>query len=43
MTFVGNEMGAKNIKRAKRYSWAGVLMFICFTTLFLTALSIFKV
>ncbi|CAK94292.1 unnamed protein product (macronuclear) [Paramecium tetraurelia] len=42
MTFVGNEMGAKNIKRAKRYSWVGVLLFIGFTTIFLSALSFFK-
>lgn len=42
MTFVGNEMGAKNIKRAKRYSWAGVLFFIGFTAIFLTCLTVFK-
>ena len=42
MTFIGNEMGAKNIKRAKRYSWVGVLLFIGFTTLFLSALTFLK-
>ncbi|CAD8183873.1 unnamed protein product [Paramecium octaurelia] len=42
MTYVGNEMGAKNIKKAKRYSWVGVLLFIGFTILFLSALTIFK-
>lgn len=35
-------MGAKNIKRAKRYSWAGVLFFIGFTAIFLTCLTVFK-
>lgn len=42
MTFVGNEMGAKNIKRAKRYSWVGVLLFIGFTIIFLSALTFLK-
>jgi MATE family multidrug resistance protein len=42
MTFIGNEMGSKNIKRAKLYAWVGVLFFVCFTTVFLTLLSVFK-
>lgn len=42
MTFIGNEMGAKNIKRAKRYAWVGVLLFVIFITIFLTCLTVFK-
>ena len=43
MTYIGNEMGQKNIKRAKHYAWVGVLFFVCFTTVFLTLLSVFRV
>lgn len=42
MTYIGNEMGSKNIKRAKLYAWVGVLFFVCFTAIFLTLLSVFR-
>lgn len=42
MTFIGNEMGAGNINRAKRYAWVGVVFFVCFTIVFLSCLTIFK-
>jgi len=42
MTFIGNEMGAGNINRAKRYAWVGVIFFVCFTVVFLSCLTIFK-
>lgn len=35
-------MGAKNIKRAKRYAWVGLIFFVCFTAVFLTLLTVFK-
>lgn len=42
MTFVGNEMGARNLKRAKRYSFVGVILFVGFTTIFMIGLTFIK-
>ena len=42
MTYVGNEMGANNIPRAKKYSWAGIIIYFIFTTIFLTCLAVFR-
>lgn len=42
MTYIGTEMGRKNIKRAKLYAWVGVLFFGIFTAIFLLLLTVFK-
>ncbi|CAD8104675.1 unnamed protein product [Paramecium sonneborni] len=42
MTFVGNEMGARNLQRAKRYSLVGVVLFVGFTTIFMVGLTFIK-
>jgi hypothetical protein len=38
MTYIGNEMGMKNIKQAKNYALAGVGIFLLFTLLFIGTL-----
>ncbi|CAD8090331.1 unnamed protein product [Paramecium primaurelia] len=42
MTFVGNEMGSQNLKRAKSYSLVGVILFVGFTSIFMVTLSFIK-